>query len=209
MRLRLKLPPWVIDRLATGLSIGMLGALALFSIYLAQMAERERQRPPAPAPGPQEADYFVDRLSLLTLTPQGDPQWRLQAAGLRHFPADDSARFERLTLVSLDPQRPTARLKADTGRWLNAAPPRETTVALQGNIVLIRAAGVGQPEWLVRTETAMVHPESERVQSGSEVRITQGEQTLSATGFELDLRQRTLRLDSDVRVTWRPPPVGR
>ena len=198
-------PPRFFDRLATGLSMGMLGALALFSLYLAQMAERERQRPPAAGPGPQEADYFVDRLSLLTLTPSGDPHWRLQAAGLRHFPSDDSARFERLTLVSLDPQQPVARLQADSGRWLRARPPRETTVELQGNVVLVRAAHDNQPAWRMRTERAVVLPDREQVQSDSAVQLTHGAQQLSATGFAVDLRERTLRLDSEVRATWRAP----
>jgi lipopolysaccharide export system protein LptC len=203
--MQMRWPPRFFDRLATSLSLGMLGALALFSIYLAQMAERERQRPPAAAPGPQEADYFVDRLSLLTLTPSGDPHWRIQAAGLRHFPSDDSARFERLTLVSLNPQQPMARLQADTGRWLRARPPRETTVELQGNVLLVRAAHLGQPEWRMRTERALILPDSEQVHSGSPVRVTDGVRELSATGFALDLRERTLRLDSEVRATWRPP----
>jgi LPS export ABC transporter protein LptC len=203
--MRVRLPPRLVDRMATGLSMAMLGALALFSIYLAQMAERERQRPPAPAPGPLEADYFVERLSLLTLDPSGDPHWRVQAAGLRHFPADDSGRFERLTLVSLDPRQPIARLQADTGRWLNARPPRETTVELQGNVLLVRPGTAGQPEWRVRTEHAVVEPDRDRVHSASAVRISHGAQQLQATGFELDLRARTLRLDSEVRATWRPP----
>jgi LPS export ABC transporter protein LptC len=207
--MRFTLSPRLLDRLATGVSMGMLVALGLFSIYLAQIAERERQRPAVPAPGPQEADYFVQRLSLLSLSPEGNPNWRVQAAGLRHFPADDSARFEQLSLVSLDAQRPIARLRADTGQWFNAQASRETSIALQGGVEVIRAASPGQAQWQARTERAVVFPDSERVRSDNAVRITQANQELQGTGFELDLRQRTLRLDSNVRAIWHPPASGR
>ena len=109
--------PRLLDRLATGISLSMLIALGLFSIYLAQRAESERQRPPPAAPDPRQADYFVDRLTLFTLDPQGAPGWRIQALALRHYPADDSAHFEQPVMASLDPTRPGAKLRADHGRW--------------------------------------------------------------------------------------------
>jgi len=212
--LRTMPPGRLLDRLATGLSLAMLLALGLFSIHLAQQAERERSRPAAPAPGPQEPDYFVERLTLLTLDAQGSPLWRLQARALRHFPADDSARFETPLLVSLNPDRPTARLRADTGIWLNQQTradgqlAREQRIELVGRVEVERAATPGRAPLKAHTEQAWVLPDTEQVRSDRAVAIREGSHQLDGTGFALDLRERSLRLDSRVRALWHPPEAA-
>ena len=102
------------DRIAAGLSLALLTALALFTFYLAQVADREeRARQPRGAPS-NEPDYFVDRLALLSMNERGEPSFRLEAQRLQHFPVDDATVFESPIVVSLDPGRPrltvTARL---------------------------------------------------------------------------------------------------
>lgn len=204
-------PGRLLDRLATGLSLAMLLALGLFSIHLAQQAERDRSRPAAPAPGPQEPDYFVEQLTLLTLDARGLPLWRLQARALQHFPADDSARFETPLLVSLNPDRPTARLRADSGLWYNqqVLPDgrivREQQIELTGRVEVERAATPGRAILRARTEQAWVRPDVEQVRSDRPVTVRQGDQQLDGTGFALDLRERSLRLDSRVKAVWQPP----
>jgi len=208
--LRLGPAPRLLDRLATGLSLAMLITLGLFSIHLAQQAERQRSRPAAPAPGPREPDYFVERLALLTLDPQGAPQWRLQALALRHFPADDSARFESPRLVNLGADRPTSRLRADSGLWYNQQMrpdgqiAREQRIELSGQVEVERAALPGRAALRVHTQQATVLPDLEQVHSDRPVVIREAGHQLEGTGFELDLRQRSLRLDSRVKAVWQP-----
>ncbi|MFZ9406233.1 MAG: LPS export ABC transporter periplasmic protein LptC [Burkholderiaceae bacterium] len=205
----------LMDRLATGMSIGMLIALSLFSIHLAQQAEKERNRPASVAPDPREADYFVDKLTLFTLDPQGAPAWRLEARSLRHYPADDSAHFELPVLVSLNPDRPAARLSAQTGRWLNALPDqagrpaRAQSIDLTGDVQVERAATPPRAAMHAFTERAHVLPDTEQVSSDLPVRILEGEHRLAGTGFHLDLHERTLRLDSRVKALWHSPDRAR
>ena len=212
--LRLGPAPRLLDRLATGLSLTMLIALGLFSIHLAQQAERERARPAAPAPGPQEPDYFVERLTLLTLDAQGEPLWRLQAQALRHFPADDSARFEAPLLVSLNPDRPTSRVKADSGLWFNqqlqptGQIAREQRIELAGGVEIERAAMPGRAALRAKTPSATVLPDVERVYSDQPVVVREAGHQLDGTGFALDLRERSLRLDSRVKAVWQPPSAA-
>lgn len=209
--LRLGPAPRLMDRLATGLSLAMLLALGLFSIHLAQQAERERTRPAAPAPGPQEPDYFVDRLTLLTLDPQGAPLWRLTAQTLRHFPANDTARFESPVLVGLATDRPTSRLRADSGLWFNQQIAsdgrivREQRIDLSGQVEVERDPLPGRAALKARTEQAWVLPDVEQVHSDRPVVIREGNHQLFGTGLALDLRERSLRLDSRVKAIWQPP----
>lgn len=212
--LRLSTGPRLLDRLATGLSLAMLLALGLFSIHLAQQAERQRARATAPAPGPQEPDYFVERLTLLTLDAQGAPQWRLQARTLRHFPAEDSARIERPVLVSLGAEHPTSRLRADAGLWYNqqirpdGQIARAQRIELSGQVELERAAFAGRAALRANTPQATVWPDVEQVRSDRPVVIREAGHQLEGTGFALDLRQRSLRLDSRVRAVWQPPAAA-
>lgn len=206
--------PRLLDRLATGMSLSMLIALGLFSIYLAQRAESERQRPAPAAPDPRQADYFVDKLTLFTLDPQGAPGWRVQALALKHYPADDSAHFEQPVMASLDPSRPGARLRADHGRWFNALPAQEGKPArpqridLTGHVQVERAATAQRAALKATTERAHVLPDAEQVYSDQAVLVREADHRLEGTGFSLDLRERTLRLDSRVKAFWQTPEGG-
>lgn len=193
------------DRLAAAVSIVLLAALSLFTLYLAQRAARDRERPAAAAPAAGEPDYFVDRMALLTMNDAGAPAYRLQASSLLHFPADDSTRFEAPVMVSLDPSRPRVTVTADRGQLLNRASRRDQEVQLSGRVNVVREARKDSAELVAVTDFAIVLPNADIVRTDRPITITHGPHRLRGVGMELDNKARQLRLDSKVRATFEPP----
>ena len=193
------------DRLAAAVSIALLAALSLFTLYLAQRAARDRERPAAAAPAAGEPDYFVDRMALLTMNDAGAPAYRLQAGSLIHFPADDSTQFEAPVMVSLDPSRPRVTVTADRGQLLNWASRRDQEVQLSGRVNVVREARKDSAELVAVTDFAIVLPNADIVRTDRPITITHGPHRLQGVGMELDNKARQLRLDSKVRATFEPP----
>jgi len=193
------------ERLAAALSVLLLGALGLFTLYLAQRAARERERPPPRPPAAGEPDYFVERLALLTLRDDGAPAYRLQASRYIHFPADDSARFESPVVVSLDPGRPRVTITARQGEVKQQGNRREQEIHLSGDVKVVRDARAGTSDLVALTDYAVVVPDTDVVRTDRPITVTQGGHRIDAVGMELDNRARRLRLDSKVRATLAPP----
>ena len=197
--------PRLYDRLAATVSVVLLTVLALFTIYLAKVAERDRARSSPASVAPGQPDYFVDRLALLTMTSSGAPGYRIEAHRLVHFPDDDTARFESPTLISLTAGRPRLTVTADTGLMFNPTPQREQAVHLSGQVRLTRAA-TGQSGLLqADTDFAIVLPDRDLVQTDRPVQIRLGEHRLDGVGMELNTATRQLRLDSRVSAVLQPP----
>jgi lipopolysaccharide export system protein LptC len=188
-----------LDRLAAGVSVALLAALGLFTFYLAQVAAPGEGRATAEPP-PDRPDYFVERMSLLTMNEAGEPSYRLEASQLQHFPADDVAEFEAPVMVSLDPSTPRLTLTANRGRLIQGG----EEARLSGNVVMTRAATGRSAPMKIETEYAQVFPDEDIVRTDRPVEVIQGGQTLTGVGMELNNRTRQLRVDSRVRVVVPP-----
>lgn len=195
-----------LDRVAAGISVALLTALGLFTFYLSQVAESENQRTVSTAPASNRPDYFVDRMAVLSMTPEGAPSYRLEARRLEHFASSDIAAFEAPIMVSLDPQRPRVTVTALRGELLD----RGDEVRLSGEVHLTREGSAERAPMTVRTEYAIVYPNTDRVVTDRPVEVIQGDRQLNGTGMLLDHRSRQLQVDSAVRVviTAPPPPVS-
>ena len=193
-----------LDRIAAVVSVVLLGALGLFTFYLAQVSDGgESARAPRTV-APDRPDYFVERMALLTMNDQGDPAYRLEASQLQHFPQDDVADFEDPVMVSLDPGRPRVTITANRGRLIQGG----EEARLSGNVVVTRAATEKTAPMKVETEYAVVLPDEDIVRTGWPVTVIQGGQQLNGVGMELNNRTRQLRVDSQVRVVVPPPAAA-
>ncbi len=191
-----------LDRIAAIVSLVLLTGLGLFTFYLSQVAERDLRPRAADRPPSTEPDYFVERLSLLTMNEQGEPAFRLEASQLRHYPHDDTADFEAPVMVSLDPERPRVTITANRGRLLQGG----VEAHLSGDVVVTRAATANAAPMVAETPFAIVLPEQDIVRTDQPVSVLQGGNRLTGVGMELNNRTRQLRVDSSVRAVLQPPP---
>jgi lipopolysaccharide export system protein LptC len=193
------------DRLAAALSLALVIALALFTFYLAKIAQREDSRRASNAHASTQPDFFVNQLALLTMDDAGHPSLRVEAHRLQHNPEDNSALLESPVLVSLDPTHPRLTVTASHGQI--SADGSEAK--LSGDVVVTRAATERGAPLMINTDAATVYPDRYVVQTDRAVTVVEGTNRLSGVGMALDYRQRQLRVDSQVRSVWMPPSAGR
>lgn len=194
------------DHLAAGISLVLLAGLAAGTGYLALVADRQDVRTSARTP-PGEPDYFLDDAVFTRININGDPVYRMSAEHLLHFPEDGASVYRSPVLVSVDPAKPRVTVRADHGR--SNADGTETV--LTGNVVLVREPTEREPRMTIRTEKVTIYLESdtEIARSDQPVRIERGDSVLTGVGMEFDNSARSLKVDSQVSLTWQPPQTSR
>ncbi len=192
------------EQLAAAVSLVLLAGLAAGTWYLALLADREETGAASRTP-PGEPDYFLDDAVFTRINLDGEPVYRMSADHLLHFPDDGTSTYESPYLVSLDPDKPRVTVRAERGR--SNADGTETL--LTGNVVLVRAASEREPKMTIRTEKVTIYSDTEIARSDQPVRIERGASVLTGVGMEFDNAARSLKVDSQVTLTWQPPPPSR
>ncbi len=200
--MRLRRRSW--DHLAAGISLVLLAGLAAGTWYLALISEREEARAGLRTP-PGEPDYFLDDAVFTRINVAGDPVYRMSAEHLLHFPEDGTSVYRSPVLVSVDPARPRVTVRADQGRSNEDG----SRTVLTGNVVLVRAPTENEPQMTIRTEEVTIYSETEIARSDLPVRIERGTSVLTGVGMEFDNATRSLKVDSQVELTWQPPQTSR
>jgi lipopolysaccharide export system protein LptC len=188
------------DRLAAVVAIVILATLGAFSYYLAEFSDRG-DLASGGKPVKHEADYFVEKFTLIKLNEQGKPAFRLSADSLFHYPDDDTSEFVKPNIVSLDTNKPAVTVSGDTGK----AGPKGDTTELFGNVLMTRKAEPKGKEksdpLIVRTEYMAIDTNKETAATDKHVKITQGNSEMTGIGMDFDNIRRTFSLRSEVRGT--------
>ncbi|MFK7964232.1 MAG: LPS export ABC transporter periplasmic protein LptC [Burkholderiaceae bacterium] len=182
------------DRLAAFASITFLLVLAAGTYYLAVWVSRDLQSPVVVRSN--EPDVFVEGVSLTRVDANGEPVFQMSAASMLHFPIDGSSRFTAPVLISLDQERPTMTVRADTA---TASASGKSTV-LEGNVILERQAHEANPLLRVLTERLTLTSDNEMAETDLPVRIEHGNAVLTGTGMRFDNLKRTLELMAAVNA---------
>ncbi|MFT4102906.1 MAG: LPS export ABC transporter periplasmic protein LptC [Burkholderiaceae bacterium] len=191
----------VYDRLAAGVSVLLLAALAVATYYLAQTAIHPGGDSSARRKL-HEPDYFVEDFQLTRLNPRGEPVFKLTATRLNHYPDDDTLDFLKPVLVSLDTTKPLVTIRSDRGR----ATPGGVETHLYDNVVLTRAGAGKSLPMKVESDYLLLLTEQDIARTDKPVRITYGESVLDGVGMEFNNDTRQIELYSQVRGRWTSPP---
>jgi lipopolysaccharide export system protein LptC len=116
-----------------------------------------------------------------------------------HYPDDDSALLESVTLEAFEPLQPKMTLTADHGRLEQ----KGERVWVEGNVVITRDADAKNESVRLMTDKLLVLPDDGIARTSSEVRMESASGHAVASGLELDNRARTLKLDHVV-ATYKP-----
>ncbi|MFP5404788.1 MAG: LPS export ABC transporter periplasmic protein LptC [Gammaproteobacteria bacterium] len=196
--------PRIRDRLAAGVSLLLLLALAGGSYYLAELSWQMATRP-VQSQARHEPDYYVEGLVFTRINAHGDPAFRMSAQRMVHYPDDDSTAFDEPVLVSLDPAQPPIRLVADRGTSTTGG----VETHLSGHVVMTRAATEEEPPMIILTDYVVLFSQTEIARTDRPVRIERGASVLTGVGMEFNNAARTLIVDSEVQGTWQPVPKTR
>lgn len=148
-----------------------------------------------------DPDTVVENFSAVKLNKHGTPYFIMSAAKMQHYPDDESTALEapRLTLLAED--SPPLLATAESG----SISRRGDEMSLQGGVVVLRGAGAKKDQLMLQTEFLNIIPDQDLASSDRAVTITEANNTVNATGLELNNKTRTVKLLSRVRSEYVPP----
>jgi lipopolysaccharide export system protein LptC len=181
------------------LPLVVLALLVGLTLWLNQLV----QAPQARADGSRrhDPDLVVQNFNARKLGEDGRVLYTLAAKKMVHYPDDDSAHLESLTMEAFEPGQPKLTVTADRGRLEQGG----DRVWIESNVVITRDPDAKAGALRVTTDQLLVLPDAGIARTSSEVHMQSTTGRAVASGLELDNKTRTLRLDH-VRSTIKPNP---
>jgi lipopolysaccharide export system protein LptC len=181
------------------LPLAVLALLVGLTLWLNQLV----QAPVARADGSlrHDPDLMVEKFNARKLGEDGRVLYTLAAKKMVHYPDDDSALLESLTLEAFEPRQPKMTITADHGRLEQGG----DRVWVEGNVVVVRDADQKNAPVRLTTDKLLVLPDAGIARTTSEVTMESPTGHAHAAGLEIDNKSRTVKLDR-VRATFKPPP---
>ncbi len=179
------------------LPLTVLGLLVAMTLWLNQLVQ-----PGATHGGGalrHDPDTMVEKFNARKLGEDGRVLYTLAARKMVHYPDDDSAFLESLTLEAFEPRQPKITITADHGRLERGG----DRVWIEGHVVLVREGDENMEPVHIATNRLLVLPDEGVARTSSEVTLTSPSGRAVAEGLELDNKARTLRLDR-VRAYYKP-----
>jgi lipopolysaccharide export system protein LptC len=146
-----------------------------------------------------DPDTVVEKFNARKLGEDGRLLYTLAARKMVHYPDDDSAHLESLTLEAFEPHQPPMTITADHGRLEQGG----DRVWVEGHVVLVREGDDKMEPARMNTDRLLVLPDAGIARTSSEVTLTSPSSRAVAAGLEVDNKTRTLTLDH-VHATYKP-----
>jgi lipopolysaccharide export system protein LptC len=187
----------MIFRPTSWLPLAVLALLVALTVWLNTLV----QAPNARADGSlrHDPDVLVDDFNARKLAEDGSVQYTLDARKMVHYPDDDSALLESVTLEAFEPRQPKMTITADHGRLEQGG----DRVWIEGHVVITREADAKTERARVTTDQLLVLPDEGKASTDREVHLEMPSASAVSQGLELDNRERTLKLGR-VRATYQP-----
>ena len=184
-------------RPTTWLPLAVLLLLVGLTLWLNQLV----MVPTARADGSKrhDPDLIVESFNARTLGKEGEVHYTLAARKMVHYPDDDSALLESVTLESFEPRQPRMKVTADHGRLEQGG----DRVWIEGNVVVTREGDAKTEPATLTTDKLLVLPDAGIARTSSPVVLESPSGRAVAQGMELDNKARTVKLDR-VRATFKP-----
>jgi LPS export ABC transporter protein LptC len=168
-------------------------ALVLAAAGLAAWWYRGGRQPEVAPVVPQQGrpDYVVEQVAAVTMSDGGEPQRRLRAPELRHYPGDAGSELDAPVLRLLEPGQPDWVIRSEQA-WFSA---EGNEVLLEGRVLAERAAAADQPPLRIMTSELLVLDEAGYAETDRFVELERGEDWLTAVDgmqlwFETPMRSR-------------------
>ena len=177
------------------ISIVLLGAIATSWLML------NRQKPVAPQPAAQtESGYYLRDATIEGMGQDGQRLYTLSAQRIQQKTADNSVSLEVVRLEYAGTDADPWRLTADKG----SIPAEGDQIELTGNVTIEEMLFIGPEMTLVTTPELSVDLRAQLATTDANVRIQRGNYLLTAVGLRADLKDKKLRLQSEVHGHFLP-----
>lgn len=185
-------------RPSTWLPLAALALLVGLTLWLNQLVQPSTAR--GDGSRRHDPDLIVDSFNAKKLGEDGRVLYTLVAKKMVHYPDDDSAHLESVTLEAFEPQQPRMTLTADRGRLEQ----KGERVWVEGNVVITRDADAKNESARLMTDKMLVLPDDGIARTSSEVTMESASMHAVSQGLELDNKARTLKLGRVQATYWKP-----
>lgn len=172
--------------------IPLLGLLAV-TYWLDQQVQPESAKPGSGVR--HDPDAIMENFSAIRLNEQGVPRFIMAAKKMQHYPDDDTTTLEVPRLTSLSAPRPAIHVIAGQG----TVSSKGDEVFLHQDVEVLREASAQQEEMTLHTEYLHIVPDRDWADTDRAVTIVDAHNTVHAIGLEMDNKERTLKLLSQVK----------
>lgn len=146
-----------------------------------------------------DPDLVVENFNAKKLGTDGRVLYTLAAKKMVHYPDDDSALLEDVTVEAFEPRQPKLTATAEKG-WLQQG---GDVVEIEGNVRVVREASAKDPVTELTTDRLTVLPDAGIARTKSQVTVVSDNRHVVGTGMEIDNKARTIQLDR-VRAIFKP-----
>lgn len=179
------------------LPLAVLALLVGLTLWLNALVQAPGARPDGSLR--HDPDLMVENFNARKLDPKGEVLYTLAARKMVHYPDDDSALLESVTVEAFEPRQPKLTATADHGRLEQGG----DRVLIEGNVVVVREADAKNEQTRLTTERLLVLPDEGIARTSAEVTLESASAHAQGRGMELDNRARTLKLEQ-VHATFKP-----
>lgn len=147
-----------------------------------------------------DPDAIVENFSATSLNEQGVPDFIMAATRLMHYPDDDSTTLDEPRITLLSPGQPAIHANAEHG----SISSKGEDVYLRDNVKVLREASSQQGQLTLQTEYLHISPDQNLADTDRAVTIVDANNTVHATGMELNNKTRILNLLTRIRSEYVP-----
>lgn len=145
-----------------------------------------------------DPEGIMENFDALRTDPAGKPHYRLSAKKLQHYSGSKRTELESPRFILLDAEVGEVSAVAKQA----TVSPDGSEVVLFGDVVIERAARLGQSAMSLRTERLLIFPERDLLRAPGAVDILDDIVTVRAGAMEYDAGQRVIKLTGRVRARY-------
>lgn len=180
--------------LVIALALAMLAGLSQWLLILSQ------PKPPIDRSERRIPDYTTQDFTVTAMDNTGQPERRLQAAYMAHFPSDGSTEFTEPHMTVFRENEASWHIYADHG-WM---PEDRQQILLQSNVLIENTLATPDDALRLATEDMRVLLGEEYAETDKPVTITSQTSVTKAVGMRAYLKEGRLHLLSNVRGVYEP-----
>lgn len=153
------------------------------------------------SPLAENYDYYITGMNTTRFLASGQPEYRMQAARVTHYPDGDIALLEEPRFYWYREQAQPWQVEARAGTLAPDPQRGEDRLELTGEVLLNQSAADGR-FMEVRTETLTVFPAFEEILTAAAVNLRTQDSSIDSIGMHAWLEQNRIKLLNDVRGTY-------
>ena len=176
-----------------------LALLAGITYYLAREVEEQAQEKP---PLARDADFFMERFTVIEMDAAGLPKHRLKADYMKHYPRDDSTELTRPVLTLYQKDGPPWVIVAQRA-WVG---PHGDLVRLIGAVHMERKKGPHNAPMRVDSHDVLVRPDDEYAQTDAPATLVTDRGVTKGLGVRIYFEDHLIQILSRARGRYEPIP---